>query len=212
MIEIYNDNNLKVYADSEECTTVLKYGRAVGYYHIEYNNHVILDVKAVNVNGCTVTIKGDKLTLEGNISYGSLYKNMFNITLKGNIHLRAYNGTGSSKTNFIYNLYGESYMSVYEEENTGKTHAYNVYNKAQLVVDAYDVNIECDIIAYDEAKVEVYGTVADCVVTLYDSSIAVVRDSNASVYSYDNSIVDSDGTAEVYTLGHAISITDIEDE
>jgi hypothetical protein len=212
MIEIYNDNNLKVYADSDEYITVVKYRIVVGYYRINYNNHVILDVKVADGNGCTVTIKGDKLTLEGDVSYGSLYKDIFNVTLKGNIHLRAYNSTGSSKTNFIYNLYGESFMSVYEEKNTGKTHAYNVYNKAQLIVNAYDVNIECDIIAYDEAKVEVYGTVDECVVTLYDSSIAVVKGSNASVYSYDNSIVDSDEMAEVYTLGHAISITDIEDE
>ena len=173
MIELYNDNNIKVYVDDDKRYIL---GNVSNPRYLKITTHqndsnylyILLD-KPIVAN-CTIIIKGNTVTIDGtsNSSKVALYVELsrHDATLKGNLTIKVYNG---DEVPSVYTLYDETY--VYQITDTQRIKAkvdFILYNKATLQTDGF----ESYITAY-----------------LYDSSVCWLYKGKAKIYAYDNSRV-----------------------
>lgn len=173
MIELYNEDNIKVYVDDDE-RYILGDVSNPRYLkittHQNDSNYLYILLDKPSVANCTITIKGNTVIINGtsNSSKAALQVDVSNysVTLKGNFAMRVYNG---DEVPSVYTLYDETY--VYQITDTQRIKAkvdFILYNKATLHTDGF----ESYITAY-----------------LYDSSFCWLYKGKAKIYAYDHSRV-----------------------
>ena len=105
--EIYNDNNLKVYADSDEYKVAIYRGHFTNYYTLTKNRiYDIVQGEVSKVRSCTITVQGTKLIIEGELEDGFINNYGLDTTLKGDINVRV--ESGHNMYSCVYNLYGNA--------------------------------------------------------------------------------------------------------
>ena len=189
--EIYNDNNLKVYADSDEYKAYIYRSYFADYYVLTRNRiYTIIEVAVKMVKDCIITVQGNKLIIEGELKYGRTEGLGLDITLKGDISLRV--ESGHNTYSCVYTLYGNTELTL-GGYNSPQNHTCFLYDNSRLAVSS-DAQGTCEIIAYDNAKVVTYGGLVTSIITLYNKSTANVRvNPSPEIYAYDNSTVFSYG-------------------
>lgn len=191
MIEIYNDNNLKVYADSDEYKVGIHRGHLADYYVLTRNRiYTIIEVAVGRVKDCTITVQGTKLIIEGELKYGRTEGLGLDITLKGDISVSVESGFNTYSC--VYTLYGNADLMIGKSKSP-QNHTCFLYDNSRLSV-SRETQGTCEIIAYDNAKVVTYGGLVTSIITLYNKSTANVRvNPSPEIYAYDNSTVFSYG-------------------
>lgn len=169
MIELYNEDNIKVYVDTGEYEIqLISYATA-----LKITNHNSLDIYLFkeHINNCTVTIQGNVVIINGTSNSSKIALQVdvsnYNITLKGNLTIKLYNveDEGSS----VYTLYDETY--VYQISDTPR------------------INGKVDFILKDESTIQTDGFAQSITAYLYDSSVFRLYRGKAKIYAYDNSKV-----------------------
>jgi len=202
--EIYNDNNLKVYADSDEYKVAIYRGHFTNYYTLTKNRiYDIVQGEVSKVRSCTITVQGTKLIIEGELEDGFINNYGLDTTLKGDINVRV--ESGHNMYSCVYNLYGNADI-VLGEYNSPQNHTCFLYDNSSLWV-TRETQGTWDILAYDNAKVVTYGGPNTTTITLYNNSTASAREKpNPEIYAYDNSTVFSDDDENIHLLDNATNI------
>ena len=171
MIELYNEDNIKVYVDSDE------YKKALISYDtvLKITNLTSLEIYLFkgDINNCTVTIKGNTVIINGTSNSPRVAIQVdvsnYNVTLKGNLISRVHNGENK----------GPSVYTWYDE-----THVYQITNKQRI-------NYKVDFILNDKSMIQTDGFESYITAYLYDSSIFRLYNGEAKIYAYDNSRVEA---------------------
>jgi hypothetical protein len=172
MIELYNDNNIKVYVDDERYilgnVSNPRYLKITTHQNDSNYLYILLD-KPIVAN-CTITIKGNTVTIDGtsNSSKVALYLDLskYNATMKGNLNIKVYNG---DEVPSVYTLYDETY--VYQ------------------ITDTQRIKAKVDFILYNKTTLHTDGFESYITTYLYDSSFCWLYKGEAKIYAYDNSKV-----------------------
>ena len=203
MREIYNTNNLKVYADSEEhvferIERILRYS-----YILKYgDSQAVFYIGETANKGCVITVKGNKVTMEGDVPDADFDNTGFDLTLKGNIHLTEGDWIGSSKSQYTHSVHDTSSLRVYQY--APHNHTYFLYDNAEFIADFIEAGSNCDVLAYDNSRVLLSNDVEEeCAITLYDNSTANIRGTDSTVWAYDNSTVFSEDDKNIYLFDNA---------
>jgi hypothetical protein len=175
MIELYNDNNIKVYVDDE--MYILKDASNPRYLIVATpptdSSYLYVLLEKPFVTSCTITIKGNTVTINGtsNNSEEALVVDLskYNATFKGNLNIRMYNKVSEGPS--VYTLYDETY--VYQ------------------ITDRYKGNDKVDFILYNKATLHTGGFKSYETAYLYDSSVCRLYKGKAKIYAYDNSKVEA---------------------
>jgi hypothetical protein len=172
MIELYNEDNIKVYVDSDE------YKKALISYDTVLNitNFTSLEIYLFkrDINNCTVTIKGNTVTINGTSNSPKVAIQVdvsnYNVTLKGNLHIRVHNRENKGPS--VYTLYDETYVFQ--------------------ITDMQRINDKVDFILKDKSIIHTDGFFTQSMtVYLYDSSVCKLYRGEAKIYAYDNSKVEA---------------------
>jgi hypothetical protein len=171
MIELYNEDNIKVYVDSDE------YKKALISYDtvLKITNLTSLEIYLFkrDINNCTVTIKGNTVTINGTSNSPKVAIQVdvsnYNVTLKGNLTIRVHNKENKGPS--IYTLYDETYVFQ--------------------ITDMQRINDKVDFILKDKSIIQTDGFTQSITAYLYDSSIFRLYRGEAKIYAYDNSKVEA---------------------
>ena len=201
MREIYNANNLKVYADSEE--HVFERGITGPVYFLKYgDSNVMFYIRETANKGCVITVKGNKVTMEGDVHSADFNNTGFDLILKGNIHITAWHWTDSSKSQYTHRVHDTSSLRVYQY--APHNHTYFLYGNAELICDVIEKGSNCDIFAYGNSRALLDDEVEEeCTITLYDNSTANIRGTDSTVWAYDNSTVFSEDDENIHLFDNA---------
>jgi hypothetical protein len=180
MIELYNKDNIKVYADST-AYSVRAYNWELRL--IDKNGYIILRLPNRKTQGLTITIKGNTLTLEGIILRCVIINYRYNITLKGEVRARV-KQADSGPNVYTHNLYGSS--KILTDANDLTKHTYLLHDSACLQISGTGSTDTCEIFAYDDSVVE---TITGCTIVIYNTAEARISTPDAEIYAYDNSRV-----------------------
>jgi hypothetical protein len=176
MIELYNEDNIKVYVDDERYilgdVSDPRYIKIITPQNYSPVLFILLD--KTFVTSCTITIKGNMVTIDGTSNHQKLALvvdvSNYNVTLKGNLIISVYSERGVGYS--VYTLYDET--SVYQ------------ITLKQLI------NNKVDFILKDKSIIETtYGFAQSMTVYLYDSSVCMFYRGEAKMYAYDNSKVEA---------------------
>ncbi|NMB28423.1 MAG: hypothetical protein GX987_10305 [Tissierellia bacterium] len=173
MIELYNDNNIKVYVDDERY--ILGDVSNPRYLKITTppadSNYLRILLDKPFITSCTVTIKGNTVTINGTSNHQEvalqLYLGKYNATLKGNLTIKVYNG--ENKGYSVYTLYDET--CVYQ------------------IADMQRINDKVDFILKDKSIIQTADFAQSMTAYLYDSSVFRLYMGEAKIYAYDSSQV-----------------------
>jgi len=171
MIELYNEDNIKVYVDSDE------YKKALISYDtvLKITNLTSLEIYLFkrDINNCTVTIKGNTVTINGITNSPKVAIQVdvsnYNVTLKGNLTIRVHNKENKGPS--VYTLYGETYVFQ--------------------ITDMQRINNKVDFILKDKSIIQTDGFAQSITAYLYDSSVFRLYRGKAKIYAYDNSKVEA---------------------
>jgi hypothetical protein len=180
MIELYNKDNIKVYADSTAYSV-----RVNGWELrlIDKNGYIILRLPNRKTQGLTITIKGNTLTLEGRMLYCIIINYRYNITLKGEVEARVKQEDRGPNV-YTHNLYGSS--KILTDANDLTKHTYLLHDSAYLQISGTGSADTCEIFAYDDSMVV---TQVGCTAIIYDTAEARTSTPDAEIYAYDDSTV-----------------------
>jgi len=175
MIELYNEDNIKVYVDDDERYIL---GDVSNPRYLKITTHqndspvlyILLDKPFIT--SCTITIKGNTVTINGTSNRQKLALvidvSNYNVTVKGNLIISV-----CSERDVGYSIY-----TLYDE-----TAIYEITLK-QLI------NNKVDFILKDKSIIETtYGFAQSMTVYLYDSSVCMFYRGEAKIYAYDSSKV-----------------------
>jgi hypothetical protein len=173
MIELYNDNNIKVYVDDERYilgdVSNPRYLKITTHQNDSNYLRILLDKPFVT--SCTITIKGNTVTIDGTSNYQEVALHVdlsrYDATLKGNLIIKMYNG--ENKGYSVYTLYDET--CVYQ------------------ITDMQRINNKVDFILKDKSTIQTADFAQSMTAYLYDSSVFRLYMGKAKIYAYDNSKV-----------------------
>jgi hypothetical protein len=175
MIELYNEDNIKVYVDDERYilgdVSNPRYLKITT--HITDSNYLSIFLEKPLVANCTITIKGNTVTIDGTSNRPrvslQVYLSNYNVTVKGNLTINVYNG--ENKRYSVYTLYDE-------------TCVYQITLKPMI-------NAKVDFILYNKATLHTDGFAQSVTTYLYDSSVCRLYNGEAKIYAYDHSKVEA---------------------
>jgi hypothetical protein len=197
MIELYNDNNIKVYVDDDERYSITPTFTWEFLLTDKKNGNGIVNLSKRNAQGITITVKGNTLTLEGILLGCTINNYGYNITLKGDV--RAWvNHENSGPSVYTHSLYGSSEIRTATTELT--KHIYILHDNADLQIEGTGSEDTCEIFAYDNSTVL---TQTGCTAIIYDTAEVITTTSDAKIYAYDNSTVFSYNDKNVHLFDNA---------
>jgi len=205
MIELYNDNNIKVYVDDERY--ILGDVSDPRYLKITTpltdSNYLSIFLDKPYIAGCTIIIKGNTVTIDGtsNSSKFALYVelNGYHLKVKGNLVIRAYNGNEEELVTTT--LYDEAQVVQYTVDGGYNKVDYILHDKSLLIGQGplkaylYDNSIctlnngEAEVYAYDSSKVTINSTDIKVIVNAYDNSKVEARKSVDVVINDESKLV-----------------------
>jgi len=176
MIELYNDNNIKVYVDDDERYIL---GDVSNLRSLKIttppadSNYLYIILDKPFVTNCTITIKGNTVTIDGTSNHQEvalqLYLGKYNAILKGNLTITVYNGEDVGYS--VYTLYDET--CVYQ------------------VTSRHSIDDKVDFILKDKSIIQTADFAQSMTAYLYDSSVFRLYMGKAKIYAYDNSRVEA---------------------
>jgi hypothetical protein len=175
MIELYNDNNIKVYVDDERYIL----GNVSNLRSLKIttppadSNYLYILLDKPFITSCTITIKGNTVTINGTSNSPKVAIQVdvsnYNVTLKGNLTIRVHNGENKGPS--VYTLYDETYVFQ--------------------ITDMQRINNKVDFILKDKSTIQTDGFESYITAYLYDSSVFRLYRGKAKIYAYDNSKVEA---------------------
>ncbi|NMB28424.1 MAG: hypothetical protein GX987_10310 [Tissierellia bacterium] len=183
MIELYNEDNIRVYVDDDERYSITPTFTWEFLLTDKQNGNGIVNLSKRNAQGLTITVKGNTLTLEGIMLRCFITNYGYNITLKGDVRARVKQENRGPNV-YTHNLYGSS--KILTDTNDLTKHTYLLHDSACLKIGGTVSADTCEIFAYDNSTVL---TQVGCTAIIYDTAEAITTTSDAKIYAYDNSTV-----------------------
>jgi len=183
MIELYNEDNIRVYVDDDERYSITPTFTWEFLLTDKQNGNGIVSLPKRKAQGITITVKGNTLTLEGILLGCTINNYGYNITLKGDVRARVKQADRGPNV-YTHNLYGSS--EIITDANGLTRHNYLLHDSACLQISGTGSVDTCEIFAYDDSVVE---TITGCTIVIYNTAKARISTPDAEIYAYDNSTV-----------------------
>ena len=197
MIELYNEDNIRVYVDDDERYSITPTFTWEFLLTDKQNGNGIVNLSKRNAQGLTITVKGNTLTLEGIMLSCFIANYRYNITLKGEVDARVtqeYRGPNVH----THSLYGSS--EIRTDADGLNRHIYILHDNADLQIEGTGSIDTCEVFAYDDSTLLTY---TGCTAIIYDNAEASTTTPDAEIYAYDNSTVFSDSEENIYLFDNA---------